>query len=68
MADGQFVPKGEWEARKATAGVEFRKAAEALRRDVLASCPDGSRDAVAAALDAGLERLRERMSVALDRS
>ena len=67
MADGQFVPKPEWEARKAKAGVEFRKAAEALRRDVLANCPDEAREAVAAALDAELERLRERLSGALDR-
>ena len=72
IAEGLLVSADEVQHRVATAanefraGTEFRKAAEAVRRDVLANCPAEARDAVMGALDAGLERLRERVSRALE--
>ena len=68
IAEGKLVSADDVKARIATAANEFRSGTETLRRDVLASCPDEGRDAVAAALDAGIQRLRERVSSVLDRS
>ena len=66
IAEGKLVSADDVQARIATAANEFRSGTETLRRDVLAGIDNhGERQAVAAALDAGLERLRERVSGAL---
>ena len=65
LADGLVVQAEDIQARIGAAGNAFRVDAEAWRRDLGNACPADARAAVLAEFDAGLERLRTRVSEAL---
>lgn len=67
VTEGQLMPVEDFNGRITAAANELRSSAETLRRDVLATVPTRARHrkAVREALDAGLDRLRERVAGAL---
>ena len=65
IADGLVVPGDVVQSRIGAAANAFRVDAEAWRRDLGNACPAAARDAVLAEFDAGLERMRARVSEAL---